>query len=98
MAMPYLERAENPEAWLRRVVATVREADGMERTVFHLQTRDWWEKRPIRPRILRRHISLLLREGVRHIAYYPDDFVTNHPPLRLVRSQLSTNSFPALKE
>jgi len=100
MAMPYLERAKSPQKWLRKLVRKIKQhgQDRFDRTIFHVQTRDWWQKKNLKPRALRRQFDLLLRNGVKHIAYYPDDFVNNHPPVALVRSRLSVNTFPALKE
>ncbi len=99
MAMPYLEGAKDPEAWLSRLVETVQATPGaMERTVFELQTVDWREGNPVRAATLANQMDLLLDRGVKHIAYYPDDFIQGYPPVPLVRSRLSVNYHPALEE
>ncbi len=99
MAMPYLEQAEEPEAWLSDLVEKVRAIPGgMERTVFELQTVDWREGNPVRAATLANQMDLLLDRGVKHIAYYPDDFIQGYPPVPLVRSRLSVNYHPALEE
>ncbi|MEQ9451777.1 MAG: poly-beta-1,6-N-acetyl-D-glucosamine N-deacetylase PgaB [Pseudomonadales bacterium] len=98
MAMPYLEQASNPRAWLSRLRRKVSKLDpDYARTVFHLQTRDWRTQSPIPDKELAAKFAQLLGHGVRHIAYYPDDFYNNQPALRVVRKHLSVNSFPALK-
>lgn len=99
MAMPFMEGARDPEAWLTRLVETVQATPGaMERTVFELQTVDWREGNPLRAATLANHMDLLLDHGVKHIAYYPDDFIQGYPPVPLVRSRLSVNYHPALEE
>lgn len=100
MAMPYLEGARRPRAWLRELVAKVAAHDqtALAKTVFHMQTRDWRNGRPISNRELRKQFNLLLRKGALNIAYYPDDFVGNHPDLHMLRSNLSVNRHPALRQ
>ena len=98
MTMPYLEQVERPQAWLKKMIDLVASRqDALHRTVFHMQTRDWRANRRVSNRTLRRQFDLLLRSGALNIAYYPDDFVGNHPDLRMVRSRLSVNAHPALK-
>jgi biofilm PGA synthesis lipoprotein PgaB len=99
MAMPYLEQADDPKAWLADLVEKVNALPGgMERTVFELQTVDWRKGNPVRAEVLADHMDLLLDRGVKHIAYYPDDFIQGYPPVPLVRSRLSVNYHPALEE
>ena len=97
MAMPYLEGARRPKRWLRRLLDEIDPAE-KDRTIFHLQTKDWRNGKLISNKVLGQHFDLLLARGARHIAYYPDDFVQAHPTVELVRKHLSTNWFPALKE
>jgi len=98
MTMPYLEQVEHPQGWLKKMIGLVASReDALQRTVFHLQTRDWRANRRVSNRTLRHQFDLLLRSGALNIAYYPDDFLGNHPDLRMVRSRLSINAHPALK-
>jgi len=97
MAMPFLERAPKPEAWLRELVEHVRREPGaMARTVFQLQTVDWRTGERLPSSRLAMQFDLLLERGVRHVAYYPDDFVAGHPAESVVRSRISVNDYPAL--
>lgn len=99
MAMPYLEEVRRPRRWLARLAAEVAaHPEGLERTLFHVQTVDWRHQRPLSARTLRGQLRTLLEAGARHIAYYPDDFVTAHPPVPLVRSLLSVNAYPAVED
>lgn len=90
MAMPYMEEVENPEEWLaemaRKVAAT---PNGMARTIFELQTRDWRDGKPVPDATLGKQWSMLHRMGVRHLAWYPDDFLNDQPGLDVSRNALS---------
>jgi biofilm PGA synthesis lipoprotein PgaB len=99
MAMPMMEGVDNHSAWLAGLLAKARAVPGaMERTLFELQSVDWRNQQPVSARVLAAQMDLLLDGGARHIAYYPDDFITGHPPLELIRSRLSVNDYPTLKE
>jgi len=92
MAMPLMEGVPHAQMqeWLtqlaRRAAATPL---GLERTVFELQARDWRTSKPVPDADLLRQVSLLKRLGVRHLAYYPDDFHANQPSLAAVRQAVS---------
>ena len=90
MAMPYMEEQSDPTGWLtalvKRAAAT---PNGLDRTVFELQARDWRTNQPVPDATLRAQWSLLHRLGARHLAYYPDDFHNDQPGLAVVRSALS---------
>ncbi|MCD9033057.1 poly-beta-1,6-N-acetyl-D-glucosamine N-deacetylase PgaB [Luteimonas sp. Y-2-2-4F] len=95
MAMPWMEGSAHPERWLDRLVAAVREHDPqLTRTLFELQTVDWNTRRPIDGAQLKAHVRRLSAHGVRHLAWYPDDFVADLPPLEDAREAMSARSFP----
>lgn len=99
MAMPYLEGAERPKRWLTELVETIsRHPHGLERTVFEVQTVDWRSGQRLADDVLAEHLDLLFSAGVRHVAWYPDDFITGHPELGLLRSRVSLSDHPALAE
>ncbi|WGT62448.1 poly-beta-1,6-N-acetyl-D-glucosamine N-deacetylase PgaB [Variovorax paradoxus] len=93
MAMPRMEREDDANAWLarlaRRVAGTPRGLDG---TVFELQARDWRTGKPVADEELSRQWALLHRMGVRHLGYYPDDFLNNQPSLEVVRRAISVRT------
>ncbi|WP_024888761.1 poly-beta-1,6-N-acetyl-D-glucosamine N-deacetylase PgaB [Luteimonas huabeiensis] len=95
MAMPWMEGADDPERWLDRLVDAVRPHDpAFVHTVFELQTRDWRSGRPIPgPRLLAQ-LRRLQAQGVRHLAWYPDDFVADRPTTEEARAALSSSGFP----
>ncbi|WP_156909345.1 poly-beta-1,6-N-acetyl-D-glucosamine N-deacetylase PgaB [Ottowia thiooxydans] len=97
MAMPRMEQeartAAESDAWLgrlaRRAAGTPRGLDG---TVFELQARDWRTGQPVSDDELTRQWTLLQRAGVRHLGYYPDDFLNNQPSLEVVRRAISVRA------
>lgn len=98
MAMPYLDgTTEDPKTWLRQLVTTVaKHPDGLRKVVFELQTKNWGTDQWIDGQILKDWMQLLIRHGGVNLAYYPDDFYNNHPPLRTTYEGMSLNDFPAL--
>jgi biofilm PGA synthesis lipoprotein PgaB len=90
MAMPALEHAEDSEAFFAALIAEVAErAAGIERTIFELQTIDWASASRIPGAEIRRTMRWLQSQGVRHLGYYPDDFVGGHPEFESLRLGIS---------
>ncbi len=95
MAMPYMENAEDPALWLRRLTQQAALLDpNFEKTLFELQSVDWRTKTPIPNKVLTEQFRLLMRLGVKHIGYYPDNFLKNHPSLDTIKSNISLNTSP----
>lgn len=90
MAMPALERTEDSTEFFQRLVSQAREHDlGLTKTVFELQTVDWASRARIDGERLSRTMRWLQSLGVRHLGYYPDDFIAGHPPYDALREGLS---------
>lgn len=99
MAMPRMEGAADARAWLLDLAAAVEAADpGFERTVFVLQARDWTADQAIGEAELIDQARQLRARGVRHLAYYPDDFIGGQPSLRAARAAASARRFPYLRD
>jgi poly-beta-1,6-N-acetyl-D-glucosamine N-deacetylase len=95
MAMPYMEKATAPEQWLKTLAETVlKRPNAAGRVVFELQSKDWVTDKPIETAKLAEHVMILRRAGIRHIGYYPDNFVENHPDIKLLKPAFSTTTFP----
>lgn len=93
MAMPYLEKASNPEEWLNELVAKIQDIPGAnKKTVFELQARDWDGNRPIPNQEIIGWMRQLRIHGVQNFGYYPDDPYTNQPNIDLIRRELSTQT------
>ena len=95
MAMPYLENDDDPDRYLERLaVAVARHDGGLERTIFELQAIDWRTGTAIPATILYRQMRRLQAAGVKHLAYYPDDFVADRPALDQLRQGISLADYP----
>jgi len=95
MAMPYLENSADPQGYLDRLAAAVAQrAGGFERTVFELQTQDWRSGTAIPATTLIGQMRRLRAAGVKHLAYYPDDFIGNRPALEPIRQAISLADYP----
>lgn len=90
MAMPRMERESDAQGWLARLARRAADTPrGLDGTVFELQARDWHTGKPVPNDELTRQWAQLQRAGVRHLGYYPDDFLGNHPSLDTVRRAIS---------
>lgn len=97
MAMPLMENAENPIAWLKSLVAQAKlTKNGLQKTVFELQATDWKTKRPISTEMLKQEMQTLSQAGAIHLGYYPDDFLHNQPEMEVIRPYISSRNFPYL--
>ena len=98
MAMPYMEQAADPQAWLRQLgLRVAAQPDGLRHTIFELQTIDWRSGAPVPGDTLRAQSRLLQALGARHLAYYPDGFLKDRPPLADAREAMSARAFPYIE-
>jgi biofilm PGA synthesis lipoprotein PgaB len=96
MAMPYLDgTTENPEAWLNRLTEIVAQTPGaLQKVVFELQTKNWKNDTWIPGQTLKDWMQELIRLGAVNLAYYPDDFLNDHPPFNPTFEGFSLAEFP----
>lgn len=95
MAMPWMEGSRAPEAWLDQLLEAVRADDpALVHTMFQLQTVDWNTRRAIPGERLKAQVRRLQALGVRHLAWYPDDFIGNRPDVDDARAAMSVRTFP----
>lgn len=95
MAMPELENAAGPDAWLTRLVQTIAsDRNVLLRCVFETQARDWRSGKPLGATLLGERLRTLQRAGARHLAYYPDDFLRDEPALTIIRRAISASDHP----
>jgi biofilm PGA synthesis lipoprotein PgaB len=98
MAMPRLENAKKADPWLRKLARKVAAVPGGPNgTVFELQAEDWRTQKPVPTEELAHQMRLLQNEGVLHLAYYPDDFVRDHPKLKTLVPVFSASDYPAMR-
>jgi len=90
LAMPYLEKAPDPDNWLAELAdRALAQALRPEMVVFELQSMNWWRKKKIPSRIMVHQFALLERHGVVSFAYYPDDFFHDHPNASLLNQVMT---------
>jgi len=95
MAMPLMEGAAKPGAWLDALVRKVSEHPGaLKKTVFELQSMDWNTRERVPTRTLAEQMNRLQRQGAVNFGYYPDDFLADHPGLAGIKPAISLQSFP----
>lgn len=99
MVMPLMEGV--PEAqigpWLDRIVdAVAARPEGLARTVFEVQAVDWRGESatPVPDARLAAWLRRLQIRGARNLAYYPDNFATDHPDVLNMRAAISDYWFP----
>jgi biofilm PGA synthesis lipoprotein PgaB len=96
MAMPQLEGARDERAFYRALTRTVgRAPHGFDKTIFELQAVDWNTGLSVDARTLETTLRSLQAAGVRHLAYYPEDFIAAEPALGPLRRGLSLATSPA---
>lgn len=99
MVMPLMEDVPDAQidGWLDRIVDAVATRPGaLDRTVFEIQAVDWQGKAatPIPDARLSAWLRRLQIRGARNLAYYPDNFATDHPDVSSMRSAISNYWFP----
>lgn len=93
MAMPYMEQAPNHDQFYRNIVKHVKRfPNGMKKTVFELQTVNWRNNEKIPSVEMVTTIQSLYRQGVMHVAYYPDDPIQDHPDTEELRQVFGLKS------
>lgn len=95
MAMPWMENSRRPRHWMQTLTAEVGRRDpGFVKTIFELQTVDWRSRKPIPGDVLKRQTRELQAAGVRHLAWYPYDFIADSPSVEVAREAISARNFP----
>lgn len=93
MAYPQMEKANHPTSWLRNLAAAaVAVPKGVEKTVFKLQTYDWRARQWVPEKDLLEQMEIVLATGIRHIAYYPDNFWEKKPDIDRLRFEMSIST------
>lgn len=95
MAMPYFENAADVNQFYEGLLsAASAEPLGLRKTIFELQTVDWRTNSIVPALELRETMRWLQARGIRHLAYYPDDFILGQPQLRPLRQGMSLAQYP----
>ncbi|KAA0911104.1 poly-beta-1,6-N-acetyl-D-glucosamine N-deacetylase PgaB [Pusillimonas sp. ANT_WB101] len=103
MAMPLMEKIPMAQAgaWLDRLVDAVATHPGaMDKTIFEIQATDWGRRhndtdnKPIDSAVLATWLKRMQLRGAKSFGYYPDDFVQDHPKLKIIRPAISNSWYP----
>lgn len=108
MAMPLMEvvAPNQATAWLESLVQAVsHHPQGLQRTIFEVQAVDWAadtgmatgtanRPRDIKSQQIAQWLNTLSVQGARHMGYYPDDFLRNHPEMNVIRPEITANWYP----
>lgn len=95
MAMPYMEQAKDHKKFYLDLIRHAKKYDpNLDRTIFELQTVNWRNQQKISTEELQHTIQLLEQHGVKHIGYYPDDFVAHHPQAKPMQLSFQLASEP----
>ncbi|WP_228283979.1 poly-beta-1,6-N-acetyl-D-glucosamine N-deacetylase PgaB [Acinetobacter terrae] len=80
MAMPYMEEADDHQQFYLDLIQQSKKYDPeLDRTIFELQAVNWINNQKLSTQEIIETIQFLEKHGVKHIGYYPDDFVNEHP-------------------
>ena len=86
MAMPYMEKAGDPDRFLTRLVEEVKQKPhGLGKVLFELQSTDWAGRRDLPSDEIARQLRLLYSLGARHTGYYPDNLHRGTPDPEALR-------------
>lgn len=89
-AMPFMEEADDPIAWLSHLVeAAAKHDDGINKTVFELQSVNWKTEDKLSMPIFIEHLELLKQLGAIHLGYYPDNVYNDQPRLQDLQRHFS---------
>lgn len=95
MAYPEVEEIKKPSKWLKYLVGRAKVIpQGLEKTVFKIQTYNWRKEEWMNDRILLREMRDILSSGGRHLAYYPDSYREDKPAMNEIKLEMSTKTYP----
>jgi biofilm PGA synthesis lipoprotein PgaB len=95
MAMPQLDQQSDHIGWYKHLAAQVGAVpNGFDRVLFEFATHNWRTHAPINDLDLAQRMRAVQAQGARHIGYYPDDFLQDHPKLETIRPFISASDYP----
>ncbi|MBT9537847.1 MAG: poly-beta-1,6-N-acetyl-D-glucosamine N-deacetylase PgaB [Nitrospirae bacterium] len=99
MAYPQMEKVEKPSEWFKTLIKKAKKfPHGIEKTVFKVQAYDWQKKEWLDDGFLLEEIRDILSYGGRHIAYYPDDLWVDRPMLKVIKLEMSSQTYPFMRQ
>ena len=93
MAMPWMEKAKDPDAFMAKLVEVVKQKpEGLRKVLFELQSTDWNTHRDVPSTVLAEQFEALYRQGVRHVGYYPDNMFRGTPDPAVLKPVFARHS------
>ncbi|WP_227370777.1 poly-beta-1,6-N-acetyl-D-glucosamine N-deacetylase PgaB [Halomonas sp. M20] len=89
MAMPYMEGADEPDAWLRELARKSLDKVPANKLIFELQAQDWRDQTPVSSQKLAHWMKVINQAGIENYGYYPFDFLNGHPEIDVLRRNFS---------
>ncbi|GED23525.1 poly-beta-1,6-N-acetyl-D-glucosamine N-deacetylase PgaB [Halomonas halmophila] len=89
MAMPYMEGAEDADAWLKSIAEVATQRVDPDSLVFELQAQDWRDHTPVPSDKLAHWMRTIREAGINQYGYYPYDFHNDHPDAEVLRREFS---------
>ena len=94
-AMPFMEKADDPDVWLTELVKRAAlHPDGLRKTVFELQSVDWNTQSDIPMETFMKQVRLVQSAGALHIGYYPDNVFHDQPKAADLRDAFALPKLP----
>lgn len=79
MAYANMEKVTNRHRWFAELVERAKIFHALDKVVFKVQSYDWQNKAWLKGEKLSADLRVLMSQGARHIAYYPDDVYLDKP-------------------
>lgn len=87
MAYPYMEKASDPETWLKALTkAALQMPEARNKVIFKLQTYDWSQEKWLSPQVLQNQFKILQASGATHLGYYPEPL--NQPEYIIISPEI----------
>lgn len=93
MAMPYMEQVDHKDQFFKDLVARVEKyPNGLNKTVFEIQAIDWRKNEKVSSEEMAETFKSLYAQGARHVGYYPDNPIEDHPNPKTLKAVFDTQS------
>ena len=84
------ESTNHHQFYLDLIIQAKKYDPNLDRTIFELQTINWKDNSKISSQEIAETMHFLEQQGVKHLGYYPDDFVEQHPHASMLKSVFSS--------
>jgi biofilm PGA synthesis lipoprotein PgaB len=68
MAYPYMDKAKDPSAYLKKIAKTVKDKD---KVIVKIQSYDWEKEKYLNQKTFENQLKTLKKAGVKNMGYYP---------------------------